>query len=423
MAIIAQVLGYDTYKSVGFNDNYAYAQTFTLSEGRTIHSLSLNFRRADTEESAIYRISIRSTSGSTPLAGAGNDLWYGDFNSSTIEGSFEWITASLSLVLTAGLYAICVKLLTGSAIIHWSNENDNVYGGGANWLSFNDGDSSWVTSIGDMTFIIEGTARAINPGPEDDEEDVNRITNLTWEPGDENIDSYDVYFGTVGNIALVAAGILKDDESFDIADYTGGLALATEYEWRIDSYEGIVKATGDVWSYTTRAQRTVVLSSPANLSENNLTSGLTISWTIDGIGAQYGSEEDQDFLFIYIRKDDANFTEDDLVANFVQAFYNDDLSISRLHYGATYYWQVQAGNTAADLADSEVWSFDTLDFLPPTYSTREKLVYGEPGGPGDPGGDPSGEREYETIPSGENNMLTVRRLIAATKNKIFYEDT
>ena len=109
-------------------------------------------------------------------------------------------------------------------------------------------------------------------------------------------------------------------------------------------------------------------------------------------------------------------------------------------YGATYYWQVQAGNTAADLADSEVWSFTMLDILPPIYSTRNKLTYGEPGGPGDPEGDPDAGgpvgsggsggpppggndvRDYTTIPSGENNMLTTRRLIAAAKNKIFYED-
>lgn len=267
--------------------------------------------------------------------------------------------------------------------------------------------------------------KVTDPGPADDAEDVNRVTNLTWNEGDKVADSYKVYFGLVDNLVLVEDDLAPGEKTFDINDYSE-LSLGTEYEWRIDSYVSSVRvATGDIWSYTVRIQRTVVLSSPTNLSENNLTSGLTISWTIDGIGAQYGSFEDQDFLFIYIRKDDANFTEDDLVANFVQAFVNDDLSISRLHYGATYYWQVQAGNTAADLADSEVWSFDTLGFLPPTHSTREKLVYGEPGGPGDPGGDPGDPdvREYETIPSGENNMLTTRRLIAAAKNKIFYEDT
>lgn len=241
--------------------------------------------------------------------------------------------------------------------------------------------------------------RVKNPGPENGEEDVNRITDLTWEVGEETADNYDVWFGTPGNMVLVGTEIA--DEIFSIADYLDPdkLDLDTEYEWRIDSYvDNELVATGSVWSYTTRAQRTVVLSSPDDLSENNYTTGLLISWTIDGIGAQYGSEEDQDFLFIYVRKDDANFTEDDLVGNFVQAFVNDDLTISRLDYNTLYYWQVQAGNTAADLADSEVQSFTTMTFRPPAVPTS--------------GGEPIGI----------NNMLTRKRFIAAANNKIWYED-
>ncbi len=239
--------------------------------------------------------------------------------------------------------------------------------------------------------------KAIAPGPINDETDVSRATNLTWRPGNASVNDYDVYFGTVGNMVLVAINVTN--EFFDIHDYSGGLSLGVEYEWRIDSFDAASnKATGDTWSYTTRVQRTVILSSPANGAIDKLQQFL-IEWTIDGIGAQYGSFEDQDFLFIYIRKDDANFTEDDLVANFVQAFYNDELTISRLQYGATYYWQVQAGNTAADLTDSEVWSFTMLDFLPPVVPLNS-------------GGEPIGI----------NNMLTRKRFIAAANNKIWYED-
>ncbi len=202
---------------------------------------------------------------------------------------------------------------------------------------------------------------------------------------------------------MVLVGTQVSNLYFDIADYTGGLALDTEYEWRIDSYvNNELVATGDVWSYTTRAQRTVVLSSPTNGATGQLLPPFLIEWTIDGIGAQYGSFEDQDFLFIYMRKDDANFTEDNLIGNFVQAVANDDLQIVALTppmYGSTYYWQVQAGNTAADLADSEVWSFTMLEFYPPVVPTNA-------------GGHPIGI----------NNMLTRKRFIAAANNKIWYED-
>ncbi len=244
--------------------------------------------------------------------------------------------------------------------------------------------------------------KVTDPGPEDDAIDVNRITNLTWDEGADAADDYNVWFGTPGNMVLVGTEVT--DEFFDIADYTGGLALDTEYEWRIDSYVGGIRlATGDVWSYTTRAQRTVILSSPTDEDTGLLLPPFLIEWTIDGIGAQYGSEEDQDFLFIYMKKDDANFTEDNLIGNFVQAFVNDDLRIVALTepvYGSAYYWQVQAGNTAADLADSEVWSFTMLELLPPAPSLHPV----------------SGNL------TGENTMLTIKRLIAAANNKIWYEE-
>ena len=265
----------------------------------------------------------------------------------------------------------------------------------------------------EYTFTTAGSPpspyKVENPGPEDDATNINRITDLTWDEGANAADDYDVWFGTPGNMVLVGTEITA--ESFSIQDYinegvdpedpTVYLDLDTEYEWRIDSYvNNILVATGDVWSYTTRAQRTVVLSLPANTGIDVLLQPL-LEWTIDGIGAQYGSFEDQDFLFIYFRKDDANFTEDDLIGNFVQAFANDDLQVvAGLAYNNTYYWQVQAGNTAADLADSEVWSFTTQVFSPPVPST-----------------DP-----ISGLPTGENAMLDVRRLVAIANNKFWYED-
>lgn len=241
--------------------------------------------------------------------------------------------------------------------------------------------------------------KVVNPGPEDDAIDINRVTNLTWETGEQTADDYNVWFGTPGNMVLV--GTQVSNLYFDIADYTGGLALDTEYEWRIDSYvNNELVATGSTWSYTTRAQRTVVLSLPANIGTDVLLQPLLV-WTIDGIGAQYGSFEDQDFLFIYLRKDDANFTEDDLIGNFVQAFANDDLQVvAGLEYEGTYYWQVQAGNTAADLADSEVWSFTVQVFSPPAYSVHP----------------------VSGLPTGESNQITVQRLVAIANNKFWYED-
>lgn len=260
-----------------------------------------------------------------------------------------------------------------------------------------------------VTFTAIEGARAENPSPEHEDTNIARASDLLWEAGLSEVNNYDVYFGpTADSMVLVAEGLHSN--KFSIQDYinigvdpedpTVFLDLNTEYFWVIDSYvDDSLVAPGEVWSYTTRAQRSVVLLSPDNLITEQLV-GLPITWEIDGIGAQYGSFMDQDYLFIYLRADDANFTGDDLIGNFVQAFYNDSLFISQLKYGTTYFWQIQAANTSADLSDSEVWEFSTIDFYPPAPSFDSGLGY----------------------ITGRSNMTTVKRVIAAANGKIWYEE-
>lgn len=143
------------------------------------------------------------------------------------------------------------------------------------------------------------------------------------------------------------------------------------------------------------APRQVILSSPANTSEEIILQPL-LEWGIDGTGAEEG-----DFLFIYLRKDNANFTDDDLLQGFVNATLNSSLQIvAGLEYITEYFWQVQAASEDADLLDSEVWSFLTTDFYPPAPSFDAGLGY----------------------ITGRSNMITVKRVIAAAANKIWYED-
>ena len=84
-----------------------------------------------------------------------------------------------------------------------------------------------------------------------------------------------------------------------------------------------------------------------------------------------------------------------------------------LDYGVVYYWRIDATNEYGT-TEGDTWSFTTMFFDPPAYSTQEKVIYGED--PSDP------EAETETAPSGENNIITVERLVAIADNKFFYED-
>jgi hypothetical protein len=188
-----------------------------------------------------------------------------------------------------------------------------------------------------------------------------------------------------------------------IVPINSDLAGGTEHTWKIrinvthntDTF-GMVTRSYDSpeFTFTTLVpDGQVLLSSPDN-GAIDVRMDPTLSWTVNG------GEEDGDFFFIYLRKDDSNFTDDDLLQGF-----RTSLNIKVLYgleYNTTYYWQVQAARVGGGLFDSVIWSFTTVPFYPPTVSTRLKA------------GNP--------VPTGENNQLTVRRLIAAAQNKIFYED-
>jgi hypothetical protein len=78
-----------------------------------------------------------------------------------------------------------------------------------------------------------------------------------------------------------------------------------------------------------------------------------------------------------------------------------------LDYSTTYYWFVRK-EVDEEITDSDVWAFTTIDYQPPALRTRQKIPYG--------GGAPI------TVPTGENNMMSINRLIVAGDNSIFYED-
>lgn len=79
-----------------------------------------------------------------------------------------------------------------------------------------------------------------------------------------------------------------------------------------------------------------------------------------------------------------------------------------LDYSTTYYWFIRKDLGGGAYIDSDIWAFTTMAYSPPEYSTRTRTPYG--------GGDAI------TVPTGENNMITVQRLIAVARNKFFYED-
>ena len=89
-----------------------------------------------------------------------------------------------------------------------------------------------------------------------------------------------------------------------------------------------------------------------------------------------------------------------------------------LAYETTYEWRIDATNIYGTTT-GDTWSFDTLDFDQIRVSYR--LLPGGAGVGHGPYDDPPGTEGTDWAWTGENTMLTVKRLVAAANSKIWYE--
>jgi len=168
--------------------------------------------------------------------------------------------------------------------------------------------------------------------------------------------------------------------------------------------EGWSNDSGETWHMTASADHLFKIYSelalpgkPTNVSPENEASDITLHSTT-GTWASGGNTDSYNVYYGTL----SGFL--DLVEEGVT-----DLSLTLVDgnfsvYGKISYWRVDAVNEAGTTTGDE-WYFTTMVFDPvlPTGVTLD----------GD--GVPTG------TPTGENNMMTVRRLVAAARNKIFYE--
>jgi len=86
-----------------------------------------------------------------------------------------------------------------------------------------------------------------------------------------------------------------------------------------------------------------------------------------------------------------------------------NINFGPLLYNQGYSWRVDAINEFGTTT-GDVWTFDSIDFHPPLVSGMSLTdVEGEEG-------------EMTGTPTGQNNMITVRKLLAAANDRIWLED-
>jgi hypothetical protein len=179
---------------------------------------------------------------------------------------------------------------------------------------------------------------------------------------------------------------------------TDDLAVNTEYSWYLkvqdwsapfDWYQSV-----ETWSFDTN----ILPGKPTNPSPADDATDITLDETSLSWDASDPAADTYEIYF-RIQGDDWGLVGE------AQAGVEWAISFGTLNYGTTYEWRVDATN-AYGTTTGDTWTFGSIVFDPPLPTGITLDAEGEPAG----------------TPTGENNMYTIKRLIIAANNKIFYED-
>ena len=190
----------------------------------------------------------------------------------------------------------------------------------------------------------------------------------------------------------LAGKIVSGEYHFDF-DSADGYANGTCYYWNGSDY---VAQNGDInfKIYGTG----LAPGKPTNPSPTDDATNITLDESLLSWDA---SDPAADTYEVYFRVQGNDW---DLVGE-AQAGVEWAIDFGTLNYGVTYEWRIDATNVYGTTT-GDTWTFSSIVFDPP-LPTGVTL---------DGDGNPTG------TPTGENNMYTVKRLVTAARNKIFYEN-
>lgn len=244
--------------------------------------------------------------------------------------------------------------------------------------------------------------KPVNPAP------LNNATNvdftdltLTWEDGG-GATSYDVYIGNNVTQTLVSEGqagtsyITTMEELRDVV----GTSLNEKIYWRIDAVNDEGTTTGDIWNFDPRPGQ-VTVTTPENEATGIKLHETSVGWEepdgqIQSYDIYYGTLSG---FLEYVGS--VNAGEELLIPLIVGDWPN---------YAKFRYFRIDTVNEFGVTQGNETY-FSNILFNPPLPSG---LTFS---------GDPTDENNgISGTPSGENNVYTVRRVIACAKNTLYFEE-
>jgi len=307
----------------------------------------------------------------------GDDLCVGTTDGDTLATYGSWTEREITFVtpieLTSGTkYAIIVRAAAGDLM--WSKRIDNPYANGDLYESSDSG-SSWTIETDDDCWF-KTKAMAVEKDDGSFEEDgFNRA---------ETADDWNAQTFTASSTYTISSVILK------LSLWTG-------------TTPGTVTVSIRATDTGKPGQPTIVSPTPTGVTDITLDE-TPLEWaTGDPAGDTYE---------IYFRESGDDWE----LVGVAQTGVTWAIVFGTLAYETTYEWRIDATNEYGT-TEGATWSFDTIDYDRIRVSYR--LISGGSGaGPYD---DPPGTEGTDWAWTGENNMLTIKRLVAAANDKIWYE--
>lgn len=385
----------------GFQDG-RLSQSFLTVGSYTITGVQLKlFQQASWPAQSII-VSIRaSTAGDLPT-GANLAVATVNVQNLTLNPAGEWvnITFDSSYVLSAATkYTIVVRCVgteeVDGGLVSWTGRNSSpVYANGSGSHSSNGG-VLWQLGSTDYNFATLADAvdvEKISP-MNNSVVSTGAVTILDWEDPGSGATKYSWtlrYEHPISGASLISGTVNAPTTQKDVSSPISSIydTGARECTWALRPYiGGEYVADADPWTLEiVGPPATAINPTPAD-SASSIAMAPLLTWELDG------PQGDDDYFFIYLgTSSPPAFQQGWIITPKLQI-------LSGLVANTTYYWQVHVANTQG-WSESEIWSFTTRSFAPPAPSLDS--------GTG--------------LPTGENAMTTVRRLIAAARNRIYYED-
>ncbi|MDP8268427.1 MAG: SUMF1/EgtB/PvdO family nonheme iron enzyme [Candidatus Tenebribacter davisii] len=201
--------------------------------------------------------------------------------------------------------------------------------------------------VDNSTVLNQPPLPPTNPNPSNNSNGISTNTSLSWECTDPENDplTYDVYFGTSSNPAIVNTG--QSGITYD----PGTLEEETTYYWKIIAHDNHSNSTiGDIWTFTTLGPGNQPPNTPSN--PNPTDNAIEISINTNLSWECTDPENDPLTYDVYFGTSSNPYIVSNGQSSTIYV-------PGTLEYDTTYYWKIVAHDNHNNSTTGSIWQFTT----------------------------------------------------------------